>query len=150
MMQLVCYLFVGLGVFVADQITKFCALVWCQECVTIFPGFSCEVMFNRGISWGMLHSASSLLFAMVNVLIVGIFCAVLWSAYRSYKSNEPLYGYVLVLSGALSNLLDRIMYHGVVDFIVVYYGNWFWPSFNLADAAIVIGTVILIIRGLRS
>ncbi|MFM6921858.1 MAG: signal peptidase II, partial [Polynucleobacter victoriensis] len=50
----------------------------------------------------------------------------------------------LVLSGAIGNVIDRIAYGAVVDFIDVYYGNWHWPAFNIADSAITIGGILVI------
>ena len=55
----------------------------------------------------------------------------------------------LVLGGACGNLVDRILLGYVVDFIQVYYAHWSWPAFNLADSAISIGAVMLIVRGPR-
>jgi signal peptidase II len=46
---------------------------------------------------------------------------------------------VLIITGAFSNLLDRLFYGGVIDFIVVWFGDWSWPAFNIADAAILLG-----------
>ena len=55
----------------------------------------------------------------------------------------------LILGGALGNVLDRVMYGAVVDFIDVYYGNWHWPAFNIADSAICIGAALIIWGELR-
>ena len=64
------------------------------------------------------------------------------------QKGKSITGFLLILSGALSNVLDRVVYHGVIDFIVVHYGNWYWPTFNIADVAIEFGAVWLIIQGL--
>ena len=53
--------------------------------------------------------------------------------------------WALVLGGALGNLIDRIIYGYVIDFLDVFYGNWHWPAFNVADSAITVGVVILFI-----
>lgn len=55
----------------------------------------------------------------------------------------------LILGGALGNVLDRIMYGAVVDFIDLHYANWHWPAFNIADSAICIGAGLLIWSELR-
>ena len=55
---------------------------------------------------------------------------------------------MLVLGGALGNLIDRLIHGYVIDFIDVYYGTWHWPAFNVADSAITIGAVLLVIDAL--
>jgi signal peptidase II len=62
------------------------------------------------------------------------------------NSQQTLFSLALslVLSGAIGNVIDRIAYGAVVDFIDVYYGNWHWPAFNIADSAITIGVILLI------
>ena len=54
-----------------------------------------------------------------------------------------------ILGGALGNVLDRVMYGAVVDFIDLHYGNWHWPAFNVADSAICIGAALIIWGELR-
>jgi signal peptidase II len=54
----------------------------------------------------------------------------------------------LVIGGALGNLIDRMRFGHVTDFIEVYYGQWSWPAFNIADSAICVGAVLLIVFGL--
>jgi signal peptidase II len=56
---------------------------------------------------------------------------------------------MLVLGGALGNLLDRLIHGYVIDFIDVYYGAWHWPAFNVADSAITVGAVLLVVDALR-
>ena len=50
---------------------------------------------------------------------------------------------VLVLGGAIGNLVDRLIYGYVVDFVDVYYQNWHWPAFNVADSAITVGAILI-------
>jgi len=58
-------------------------------------------------------------------------------------------GIALVMGGAVGNLIDRIETGRVVDFIQVYYGQWSWPAFNLADSAITLGVGLLLLATLR-
>ena len=55
----------------------------------------------------------------------------------------------LILGGAIGNVIDRILYGHVIDFLDVYVGNWHWPAFNVADAAITVGAGMLIFDGMR-
>ena len=56
----------------------------------------------------------------------------------------------MVLGGALGNLIDRIIYGYVIDFLDVFYGDWHWPAFNVADSAITLGVTMLLIDSFRS
>ena len=56
----------------------------------------------------------------------------------------------LILGGAVGNIIDRALYGQVIDFIQLYYRQWYWPAFNIADSAISIGAALLIVDSLRS
>jgi signal peptidase II len=58
--------------------------------------------------------------------------------------------WALVLGGALGNLIDRILYGYVIDFLDVYVGDWHWPAFNVADSAITVGVVMLLLDSFRT
>jgi signal peptidase II len=55
----------------------------------------------------------------------------------------------LVLSGAIGNVIDRILYGAVVDFVDLHYSGWHWPAFNIADSAITIGVILLILDEIK-
>ena len=55
----------------------------------------------------------------------------------------------LILGGAIGNVIDRVVYGHVIDFLDVYVGNWHWPAFNLADSAICVGAVLFVVDELR-
>jgi signal peptidase II len=73
---------------------------------------------------------------------------VLWLRQRPDAPPLLRAGLVLILAGALGNLIDRIGWGYVIDFILVYLGNWPFPAFNLADAAITVGAVLVVLDGL--
>jgi signal peptidase II len=103
-------------------------------------GLRIELSHNPGISFSQLTGAGSLVIVLVAVVCAGV-CAALWLAPPPYR---PAIG--IILGGALGNLTDRVLWHGaVIDFIAVSH----WPTFNLADAAIVAGTVLLVVQVLR-
>jgi signal peptidase II len=54
-----------------------------------------------------------------------------------------------VLGGALGNLIDRILYGYVIDFLDVYYGEWHWPTFNVADSSITLGVILLLLDSFK-
>lgn len=139
------YLVLGTLIFIIDRATKLAALAHCLQGSYIVNQFlSFEVVFNRGISWGMLHSASDVVFGIVSLIIAIVTGALCWYAYHNYKSGNPIIGEVFIIAGSLSNLIDRVVYNGVVDFIILSYGDVSWPVFNIADAAIVLGVGLLV------
>ncbi len=136
----------GAVCFGIDRFTKYEALCWCAQQCKLNEYISLEVVYNRGVSWGLFHDTSTALFLAVTGLVALVTLAVLWSAIKRFRDNHLIIGEVLVIAGSLSNLVDRVMYQGVVDFIELSYRGWQWPSFNGADALIVVGVFIMIVE----
>ena len=105
--------------------------------ITSFLSF--DVTVNRGIAWGIFHTESTFGFLVVTAAVVAIICAMLWYAWKQMQRGGLATEEMLILAGAISNLFDRIVYSGVIDFIHFHFGNWSFPIFNLADVFIVIG-----------
>ena len=141
------YIVLAFSIFVIDRVTKLMALAWCGESIRTINSFlSFEVVFNRGISWGMLHSSSDIVFGVVSLIIAAVTMALCWYAYRNYVRGNVIIGETCIIAGSLCNLIDRVVYNGVIDFIILSYGHLSWPVFNVADAAIVIGVGILVFQ----
>ena len=141
------YFVLAIGIFIIDRITKMAALAWCAEHVHRVNSFlSFEVLFNRGISWGMFYSTSDIVFLSISVIIASITIALCWYAYYNYTRGISIIGEVCIIAGSLSNLIDRAVYNGVIDFIILSYGNLSWPAFNIADAVIVFGVGMLVFQ----
>ncbi|MDD9875326.1 MAG: signal peptidase II [Gammaproteobacteria bacterium] len=142
------YLALAAVVVVADQLTKqaaYAALLGAAP-VEVLPFLRLALVFNRGAAFGFLGDAGgwqhyflSGLASVLSVLLVGW----LWRAHRRHALLSL--GLALVLAGALGNLIDRVSHQHVIDFIVLYYRAWQFPAFNIADSAISIGAVALII-----
>ncbi|HEB60031.1 MAG TPA: lipoprotein signal peptidase [Gammaproteobacteria bacterium] len=116
----------------------------------IFPGFNLTLAYNRGASWGFLHGASGWqrwLFVGLTVFI----CVVLINWLRRLPADARWLAasFTFIIGGALGNVWDRLQLGYVVDFIQVVFGSWPFPTFNIADSAISIGAVMLIIDYLR-
>ena len=141
------YLGLGVFIFIIDRISKIAALAWCGESTHIINQFlSFELVFNRGVSWGMFHSNNDIIFIVVSLTIAIItagFCAY---AYQEYRRGVSIVGEVCIIAGSVCNLVDRVVYGGVIDFIVLSWGNISWPVFNIADAVIVLGVGILVFQ----
>jgi signal peptidase II len=107
---------------------------------------------NFGAAFGVLSDArlpyQPVLFAAVSLLALA---AVTWYALRvPLEARLPHFALALVLGGAIGNLIDRFRLGYVVDFIHVYWRQWSWPDFNLADSAISVGVSLLILDLLLS
>lgn len=144
------YSIIFLLVIVLDRITKCYALITCVDPIRFNRFFSCDLVFNRGISWGMFHSHNDLVFWTLTFSIFVLMVIVSLYAFRRWIENYYVFGEVLVLAGSSSNMLDRFFYGGVIDFLVFSLGSWSWPAFNLADFFIVIGISIMLIGNYRN
>ena len=141
------YWLIGIMVFCVDRATKCMALAWLSDTsyqLNCFVSF--ELVINRGISWGMFHSLSSAAFVIVSCIIAAVTMMVCWHALYSLRRGLSVFGHVCIIAGSLSNIIDRVYYHGVIDFIVLSYNSVSWPVFNIADAAIVCGVGILLFQ----
>lgn len=137
-------LIVALFVVVCDQASK--ALVVSQmqpgERIEIFSFVSLERTSNSGIAFGLAGHVPSLVLILLAAAIVVVL--LLLGTQMRWRGSSIAIG--LILGGALGNLLDRIFRGSVVDFIDLPH----WPTFNLADVAITIGVILLILGSLRS
>ena len=132
-------------VFIIDRVTKNLAMLLEGSSKKILPGVSAVFVKNRGISWGMFYTQSTFCFYLM-LLVIGLVIALLSIyTYKRWLQNRTIIGELLVLSGAVSNLLDRIIHCGVIDFIELSYNDWCIPVFNIADCAIVLGVCLMLI-----
>jgi signal peptidase II len=136
-----------------DQLTKAIALALLEPQVQhpVIPGFlNWTLAFNPGAAFSFLHDAGGWqrwLFSALAIVVSGVLVTWLRRTPRAdWRTALPL---ALVIGGALGNLVDRIRLGRVTDFIEVYYQQWSWPAFNVADSAISVGAVLLILFGLR-
>jgi signal peptidase II len=110
--------------------------------IEVFPGFNLVMAWNRGVSFGMFNSDSpynALVFTAIALLIAG--GMVVW-----LKKAETLYTRIalgLVIGGAIGNVIDRLRFGAVADFVDLYVGTYHWPAFNVADSGITVGAIIL-------
>jgi signal peptidase II len=139
----------ALGVVLVDQITK--ALVLARfslgERVELTGFFNMVLVYNKGAAFSFLSDAGGwqtpalVVFAMVAIGVVGTFIV------RSPGRHMLCTGLALILGGALGNLIDRVRYGQVVDFLDFHAAGWHWPAFNVADSAITVGAALLILEG---
>jgi signal peptidase II len=140
----------ALAVAVLDQISKWWILADVMNPPTVIPVtsfFNLVLVWNRGVSFGILNQSSTwipwLLSALAAAICVGLF---IWL--RRAESRRLAASLGLIIGGALGNLIDRVRFGAVVDFLDVHAAGYHWPAFNVADAAITIGVVVLLIDSL--
>jgi signal peptidase II len=115
--------------------------------VDILPFFNIVMVWNKGISFGLFNHGSNtgpMLLMAASLAITLIFLVVL---FRSPVSLQSL-GISLIIGGALGNVIDRLRFGAVIDFLDFHIGDYHWPAFNVADSCICIGVVLLIVLGL--
>lgn len=126
----------------ADQISKFYAKRALFECIC--PLLNISGAWNRGISFSLLSSNTMFSkYALVTLSIVLIFMIIKWIF--SAKTIAQI-GLCMMLGGAVGNLIDRIRYGAVFDFIQFHIGSWYFPTFNVADIFISVGVVIILLE----
>lgn len=128
-----------------DQVSKqfFITYLEYKPPLNILPILDFVYAWNYGISFGLFskyYEYSNIIFLSLNSLIV----VYLYSLMLNTKSNLSYAGFILVISGALGNIIDRVLYGAVFDFIYFHYHNLSFPAFNVADSFITIGACFLI------
>ena len=144
---------VFLSVLVADQLSKWWILAnfALYESREIIPGFfNFTFLTNNGAAFSILAGQPALWRQVFFVTINLIALVVIAIAQRRIGKNDRLYTVALALiaGGAAGNLIDRIRFAYVVDFLDVYVGSSHWPAFNIADAAINVGVALFLLNSL--
>jgi len=110
--------------------------------------FNIVLVWNHGVSFGMFNNGvgGGLQPLMLSIMTIAIVAVVIYMLKKS-KSKVEATAFGLVIGGALGNLIDRIIYGAVVDFLDFHVAGWHWPSFNVADSIILIGVLLLVFEG---
>lgn len=126
-----------------DQLTKILVIKNFQlyESLSIFPFFNLTFVVNYGFAFGFLNNPS---LNQIIVILV-IFSIIAYFLYLLIKTQDRFFRFslILVISGAIGNFIDRILYGFVIDFIDIYLGSYHWPAFNLADSSITLGFILI-------
>lgn len=137
---------------IADQASKWWVLThtFPGQQIPVIDGFLYRTLaFNRGAAFSFLADGSGWQRWFFVVLAVAISLGMgvwLWrTPRRDWRTALPL---ALIIGGALGNLIDRVRSGEVTDFVLVYFGHWPYPAFNVADACISVGAVMLVVFGL--
>lgn len=137
-------LLIVLSIISLDQITKYLVISYLKpfDAIEVFPFLHLVSVRNTGAAFGMFKGLSNTFFITISIFAI-IF--VIWFLIRNMYSY---FGLSLVLGGAAGNLIDRILYGQVVDFIDFSIGRFHWPAFNVADSSLTIGIIIIFLQAL--
>ena len=140
------YLVASLGIYLMDQASKAWAVHRLRfEDRTIIRG-ALDLVYaeNRGIAFGQLQEGGAFGRWFFVVLAAAAAVAVLFYFFRTPRNDDRILGAcALLLAGILGNLTDRVRLGFVVDFIMLHAGSYHWPTFNVADASITFGALLL-------
>ena len=134
---------------VVDQIVKhwMLSLVFDPPRILQVTGFFNLVpVCNTGVSFGLLGDSSTSRWILVALALVIVVVLLVWLMRAG--TGIVVFALVLVVGGALSNVIDRVLYGAVIDFVDIHAFGFHWPAFNIADMSIVIGTALLLYDGL--
>ncbi len=130
-----------------DQFTKYLSTehLAAVDAIKVLPGFDLILSHNRGAAFGFLASSAGWQrWFFIGLALLMSIIIYIWLGRIAEKNKQEALGLSLILGGAIGNLIDRIAHGYVTDFILLYYKNWQWPAFNLADSAICLGVVFLL------
>jgi signal peptidase II len=135
-----------IGAFAADQMSKALIVANAEALwppVPVMPGLNLAFGRNTGVTFGLMAGMPWWVLTGLSVAMAAGLAVWLW------RSGDLLLSMALglVIGGAMGNALDRLRYGGVTDFIDVYVASYHWPTFNLADVAIVTGAFALVFEG---
>lgn len=147
------WLWITLLVILLDQLTKVLADHYLNyhQSVEIIPFFNFTLMYNKGAAFSFLANAGGWQrwFFLILTSAVSLFILI-WL--RKLKTHQVLQisALALILGGAIGNLIDRAIFGHVIDFLDAYYQQHHWPAFNIADSAITVGAILLIIDTVKN
>jgi signal peptidase II len=123
-----------------DQFTKYLVISYINpfDYIEILPFVHLVLVTNKGVAFGMLKNVSSGFFIWVSII------AILLVIFLLIRDKENYVSLSLILGGAAGNLIDRIRYGKVIDFIDLSLGTHHWPAFNVADSALTAGILLIL------
>ena len=142
-------LWLGLAICILlfDQFTKFLAMRALDFGVSksLIPGLSFTLAHNTGAAFSLFNQGNGWQIILFTILamFVSIYL-IIWLFRLQEENNITKLAICLILGGSLGNMIDRLSYGYVIDFIALYYKNYHWPIFNIADSGITIGAGILL------
>jgi signal peptidase II len=113
--------------------------------IELLPFFDLTLVYNRGAAFSFLAQGTGWQrWFLISIALVAIVFIIWLMRTQTQQSKRLMLALTLVLAGAIGNLIDRLAYGHVVDFLLLYWHPWYYPAFNVADAAISVGAILLI------
>jgi len=135
----------ALAVIILDQISKavISGTLRVHDSIPVIEGFFSLVhVRNRGMAFGLMNRShpDAAFWFLVGASCIAIGLLFFWFFRLKERDTRMIWGLSLILGGAAGNLIDRLRFREVVDFLDLFWGRYHWPAFNVADAAITAGT----------
>ncbi|WP_349677924.1 signal peptidase II, partial [Methylophaga sp. UBA4204] len=146
------WLWISALVIVLDQLTKVVMANWLElyQTVAVMPYFNFTLAHNSGAAFSFLAGAGGWQrFFFIGLAISVSIVLMIWLSRLKAQAKVEAIAIALIIGGAIGNVIDRFIHGYVIDFIDIYVGSYHWPAFNIADAAICIGAVLLIVDSFK-
>ena len=146
------WIFITILVFALDRVTKILVMNYLplEEPINILPMFNLFLTFNTGAAFSFLEQADGWQEWLFKAIAVGVSVSlIIWQFKITTKHLWLKTALALIIGGTLGNLYDRVIFHKVIDFLDFYFRQWHYPIFNIADSAICVGAIMLIIDIMR-
>ena len=142
---------IGVAVLVVllDQLTKYFANTQLpyNQAQTVFPGFDLLLSYNSGAAFSFLHDAGGWQrYFLTGISVVVSMVVLIWLVKLPKQQKLQCAALTLILGGAVGNLIDRAMQGYVIDFISVYFEQYRFATFNIADSAISVGAALILLE----
>lgn len=138
-----CFAFViSFVIYLIDQVTKYLVKKFVNpfDVINVTPFLNIVYLENIGSAFGMFKSLGNIFFISVSVVAIGFI------SFLIFKDKENRLPYSLLLAGALGNMTDRLIYGYVIDFFDFFVGKYHWYVFNVADASLSVGMILMLIN----
>ena len=141
---------VALAVVVLDQLTKLAIerVFDYGDVKRLTSFFNLVLTYNKGAAFSFLREASGWQGPVLSAVAIGASALILFLLARHSQQRLFSFALALILGGAIGNLIDRLLYGHVIDFLDFHYAGWHWPAFNVADSGIVCGALLLVFEEL--
>jgi signal peptidase II len=143
-------LIIAVVIAVADQATKWLIVARVMNpprIIEVLPFLDLVMVWNRGVSFGVFNNGSEAMKWMLTGFALAIAAGLVFWLWRA-KDRLTAIAVGLIIGGAVGNVIDRVRFGAVADFLDVHVGDYHWPAFNLADSAITVGVGLILLEAL--
>ncbi|EJL87786.1 lipoprotein signal peptidase [Herbaspirillum sp. CF444] len=145
------WLGISLIVLLLDQLSKITILKLFHygESRPITGFFNLVLVYNKGAAFSFLAAESGWQRHLFTAIGIAAAIYIIYLLRKHAGQRMFCWALALILGGAIGNVIDRVVYGHVIDFLDVFVGSWHWPAFNIADSAICVGAVLFVLDELR-